>query len=89
MPKRKINLIGSVDQEDILYSILNSDLTEHELADLAIRFGENGDFSYELILIEKLYKLFKSSYKNISDDDNKTKEFLDLFKLTVNSMKKL
>lgn len=47
--------------EDSLINFIQT-FSDEDMADFAMRFGENGDVTYEIYLLKNLYRIFKVSY---------------------------
>jgi len=82
MKKKILTGAVSLNTEDIkdllVNSLMNGTLTENELADFVVSLGEDGDLTYELILLEKIVNLVLKSYplKSISDEDMEFKKLI-------------
>lgn len=60
MKKQKnLSIISAISLADLNDAVVTSDLTEQEKANLAIGFGDDGDLTYELILLYELTNLIK------------------------------
>lgn len=73
--KLDIRLNTKVDLKDFAYAIrnafiINDDQQENErMASFALSFGENGDITYELILLKKISELINTVYGDVTEED--------------------
>jgi hypothetical protein len=71
--------------EDNIVDAVMSSLTDGEKIKLALRFGDNGDLSYELRLLSKIIKLIDTLYPSTSTEDlemsNISKKLLEILPL--------
>jgi len=67
----KIEIISDVDVKHIVSAVFHQ-MEDKEKVRLAIDFGDNGDLSYELLLLQELTKLIPKVYplKDMQKDDD-------------------
>jgi hypothetical protein len=68
---KKLIITSLVDKNELVENIINQ-LTDEEKSELAIDFGNGGDYTYELILLKKLIGEILSGYslKSLSKDED-------------------
>ena len=87
--KLELGLIMKVDLNHFVDAVRGAFTTDDELDDnkkmasFALSLGENGDISYELILLKKISELIITVYGDVTEDED-----MDMFKL-VQKIKEL
>lgn len=64
----KFDIVSTIDEDQLLEAIITS-LTDDKRSDLAIRFGEDGDISYDLMLLRKVILMITELYTPEDKED--------------------
>ena len=64
----KFDIVSTIDEDQLLEAITTS-LTDDQRSDLALRFGEDGDISYDLMLLRKVILMITELYTPEDEED--------------------